>query len=87
MPPSLFGPHLAQLRTIAPGKPIVISETASAEAGGNKPDWNTALVSYLRSQPDVTGFVWFNFTKETDWRIDSSPASASALAAALAARR
>lgn len=87
MPSSLFGPHLAQLRTIAPGKPIIITETASTEAGGNKPDWNTALVSYLRSQPDVTGLVWFNFTKETDWRIDSSPASASALAAALAARR
>lgn len=87
MPASLFGPHLAQLRTIAPGKQIIVTETASAEAGGSKPDWNTALVSYLQTQPDVTGFVWFNFNKETDWRIGSSPASASALAAALAARR
>lgn len=87
LPPSLFGPHLAQLRTIAPGQPIIITETASTETGGSKPDWNTALVSYLRTQADVSGFVWFDFNKETDWRIGSSPASASALAAALAARR
>jgi hypothetical protein len=87
LPASLFGPHLAQLRTIAPGKPIIITETASTEAGGSKPDWNTALVSYLRAQADVSGFVWFDFNKETDWRIDSTTASASSLSAALAARR
>ncbi|MET3719987.1 MULTISPECIES: glycosyl hydrolase [unclassified Arthrobacter] len=87
MPAALFGPHLAQLRTIAPGKQIVMTETASTETGGSKPDWNTALVSYLQTQPDVSGFVWFNFNKETDWRINSSTASASALEAALAARR
>jgi hypothetical protein len=87
MPASLFGPHLAELRGIAPGKPIIVTETASTEAGGTKPDWNTALVSYLRTQPDVTGFVWFSFNKETDWRISSSTASAQALTAALAARR
>ena len=70
---------------IAPGTPILIAETASAEAGESKADWNTALVSYLAAQPDVTGFVWFHH-KETDWRIDSSIASAAALGAALAAR-
>ncbi|GAC1596238.1 MAG: hypothetical protein NVS3B6_02490 [Pseudarthrobacter sp.] len=86
-PATLFGPYLGQLRSIAPGKPIIITETASTEAGGSKPDWNTALVSYLRTQADVTGFVWFDFNKETDWRIDSSTASASSLAAALGARR
>jgi beta-mannanase len=86
-PASLFGPHLAELRTIAPGKPIIIAETASTETGGSKAAWNTDLVSYLRSQPDVSGFIWFDFNKETDWRIGSSAASASSLAAALAARR
>lgn len=87
LPDAVFGPHLAALRTIAPGKQIVITETASTETGGSKPDWNTALVSYLRAQPDVSGFVWFNLNKETDWRINSSAASASALSSALAARR
>lgn len=87
LPAAVFGPHLAELRTVAPGKQIVITETASTETGGSKPEWNTALVSYLRTQPDVSGFVWFHLNKETDWRINSSAASASALSSALAARR
>ena len=86
-PSALFGDGLSQLRSIAPSKPIIIAETASAEAGGSKADWNTALVSYLNAQTDVTGFVWFDYNKEVDWRIDSSTGSASAMATALAARR
>jgi len=86
-PDALFGPGLTQLRSITPGKPIVIAETASAEAGGSKPDWIRDLVSYLDAQPDVTGFIWFQQVKETDWRFNSSAASAAAFSAALAARR
>ena len=86
-PSALFGDGLSQLRNVAPGKPIIIAETASAEAGGSKAAWNTALVSYLNGQTDITGFVWFDYNKEVDWRIDSSATSASALASALAARR
>jgi beta-mannanase len=83
----LFGPGIAQLRTLAPGIPILIAEAASSELGGSKAAWNTDLVSYLAAQPDVTGFVWFHFQKETDWRINSSESSASALRSALLARR
>lgn len=86
MPSDLFGSGLAELRRLAPGVPILVAETASAEQGGSKADWNTALVGYLASQPDVTALVWFDLNKETDWRIDSSAASAAALKAALAAR-
>lgn len=85
-PSALFGEGLTALRSLAPGKKIIISETASAEAGGSKADWNTALVSYLAAQSDVTGFVWFHHNKEVDWRINSSAASTNALATALAAR-
>lgn len=85
-PSALFGDGLSQLRSIAPGKPILIAETASAEAGGSKADWNTALVSYLAGQSDIMGFVWFHYNKELDWRINSTTSSANALAAALAAR-
>ncbi len=85
-PSALFGDGLTALRSLAPGKPIMISETASAEAGGSKADWNTALVSYLAAQSDVTAFVWFHHNKEVDWRINSSTGSANALTAALAAR-
>ncbi|WP_426989716.1 glycosyl hydrolase [Pseudarthrobacter sp. Y6] len=86
-PQDLFAPGIAQLRALAPGVPILISETASSEAGGNKAAWNTELVSYLAAQPDVVGFVWFHLQKETDWRINSSATSASAFKSALQARR
>jgi hypothetical protein len=86
-PADLFGPGLAQLRSIAPGKPLVIAEVASGETGGSKADWDRDLVAYLQAQPDVLGFVWFDFRKEQDWRIDSSAASAAALRDALALRR
>ncbi|WP_104169202.1 glycoside hydrolase family 26 protein [Cryobacterium sp. M23] len=85
-PAALFDTGLAQLRALAPGKQIIIAETSSAEADGSKSKWNTALVAYLAKQPDVTGFVWFHFLKETDWRINSSTTSTSSLAKALAAR-
>ena len=86
-PQDLFAPGIAQLRTLAPGSPILVAETASSEQGGSKAAWNTELVSYLAAQPDVIGFVWFHLQKETDWRINSSDASASALRSALLARR
>ena len=86
-PQELFGPGLTELRRLAPGIQVLIAETASAEQGGSKADWNTALISFLAAQPDVTAVVWFNFNKETDWRINSSTGSSAALAAALAARR
>ncbi|MCU1532328.1 MAG: beta-mannanase [Arthrobacter sp.] len=85
-PAQLFGDALAQLRSLAPGKPIMIAETSSAEQGGSKAEWNTSLISYLAAQGDVTAVTWFHFNKETDWRINSSSASAQALAQALAAR-
>ncbi len=65
---------------------ITIAETASAEAGGSKPGWITALVPYLSGQASVNGFVWFDMNKENDWRIDSSPASAAAFPTALSVR-
>lgn len=85
-PQQVFGQGISELRTIAPGKPILIAETASAEQGGSKADWNNTLVSYLSAQPDVMGFVWFNLNKEVDWRINSSTTSASAFANALDGR-
>ncbi|MGA8791255.1 MAG: glycosyl hydrolase [Paenarthrobacter sp.] len=86
-PQDLFAPGIARLRSLAPGIPILIAETASSEAGGDKAAWNTDLVAYLAAQPDVVGFVWFHIQKEADWRINSSAASASAFKNALQARR
>ncbi|RIJ54727.1 glycoside hydrolase family 26 protein [Clavibacter phaseoli] len=86
-PADLFGPGLERLRGIAPGKPIVVAETASSEVGGSKAQWDQDLVAYLQAQPDVQAFVWFDMDKEADWRIGSSASSATALRDALAARR
>ena len=86
-PSQLFGDGLAQLRNLAPGKQILIGETSSAEQGGSKAEWTSSLVGYLAAQGDVTALTWFHFNKETDWRINSSTASADALRNALAARR
>ncbi|MEW1807352.1 glycosyl hydrolase [Pseudarthrobacter sp. NPDC080039] len=85
-PVDLFAPGISQLRSLAPGKPVLIAETASSELGGSKATWNTDLVSYLAAQSDVMGFVWFDMQKETDWRINSSDSSA-AFKSALLARR
>ncbi|MBP2456459.1 beta-mannanase [Clavibacter michiganensis] len=86
-PADLFGPGLERLRGIAPGKPIIVAETASSEVGGSKAQWDQDLVAYLQAQPDVQAFVWFDVDKEADWRIGSSASSATALRDALAARR
>ncbi|MFC8042902.1 glycoside hydrolase family 26 protein [Nocardia sp. NPDC057353] len=80
-PDELFGPALAALGGL--GKPILVTEVGCAEAGGDKPAWITALVALLAADPAVTGFVWFDHDKETDWRLTSSPESARALRGAL----
>ncbi|TPG37453.1 endoglucanase [Mycobacterium hodleri] len=82
-PAALFDASFAEIRAVAPNKPVVITEVACAEAGGSKPAWIAALVDYLTAQPEVSGFIWFDHDKETDWRIESSSASAAAMATAL----
>jgi beta-mannanase len=86
-PEEVFGDSLEELRELAPGIPITVTEVASAEEGGDKAAWVTDLVAYLDGQADVAAFVWFDHDKEADWRITSSPASAAAMRAALAGRR
>jgi mannan endo-1,4-beta-mannosidase len=46
------------LRSIAPGKPMVMS----AERGGSKADWIWGVVGHLGGQRDVTGFSWLDHT-------------------------
>jgi beta-mannanase len=80
----LFGPTLAHVRSFS-HRPLLISEIASTESGGNKAAWITDMFSRLAAQPDVRLFVWFNSNKETDWRIESSPGATQAFAAGVAA--
>src|SRR4051794_19060752 len=63
----------------AKGKPILIGEMASAEAGGDKAKWIDDMIPTLKaSYPLFKGVVWFDVNKETDWRIASSPATLDA---------
>ncbi len=78
---TVFSPTLAELRRIAPGKPIQISEVASAETGGSKGAWITGMWRALEEMPFVTSLVWFNDVKQANWPIESSRAAASAFRA------
>jgi hypothetical protein len=61
-------------------KPVIISETASGEGGGDKADWirQGFLTAIPQEFPRVAAVIWFDRNQEEDWRIDSSPASLNA---------
>lgn len=84
----VFGPTLATLDTLAPGRPVIIGETASAPTGGSKPTWITdaMLDAIPLAFPQVRAMVWFNEDKECDWRVNSSPSSLDAFSSALVNR-
>jgi len=74
---NIFGPIYSGLA--ANNKPIIIPETASAEGGGDKAAWISAIVPALKSSfPGIKAMVWFDTNKETDWRFDSSTAAKNA---------
>jgi hypothetical protein len=74
-PESVYGKYLQRLRTMAPGKPIVISQTAttSTTAQGDNPQqkdqWLRDSYRYLAEAPGVQGILYFNLQKECDWPI------------------
>jgi glycosyl hydrolase family 26 len=83
---SIFGPTLRSIARLT-SKPIVLTEVASTELGGKKSDWIRDFLGQLGRNPSIVGFVWFQYDKETDWRIDSSSASRAAFGTGLAQRR
>lgn len=85
-PSEVLGETLANLRQLT-SRPIVIGETASAEQGGNKAQWINQFFSLMAATPAIKAFVWFNYNKETDWRIESSSAARAAFAAGVASSR
>ncbi len=67
-----------------PSKQIIIAGISSAESGGSKATWVTDMATQLKNgYPSIVGVFWFNLDKtsigETDWRIDSSPTSLTAV--------
>ena len=82
-----FGATLAQIRQIAPGKPIVLNEIGATETGGTvsdsqKSQWIDSLFDALAdpANRDIIGFAYFSEVATTivdgarttnDWRINS----------------
>lgn len=61
-------------------KPVMITETASSEAGGDKADWiRQGLLDDLPAMmPLIRAVIWFDRDKEQDWRVNSSKESLDA---------
>lgn len=75
----VFGPSYDALARMT-RKPMMIAETACAEAGGDKAAWiRQGLLKDLPARfPRVRAVTWFDKIKEADWRVDSSPAAEAA---------
>jgi hypothetical protein len=75
---------------IAPSKPIMIGEWASAEAGdggARKAAWiQDAFTQIPNRYPNIRAVVWFNWNAHSGrtWEVQSSPSSINAFAAAIA---
>lgn len=68
----IFGPVYADY---AGRKPIMIAETASVEAGGDKAAWLADASRWVKAHRGVKAFVYFDTNQSStrlDWRADSS---------------
>ncbi len=66
---SLYLPTLDEVRTFTE-KPFIIAET-SVEAGSNESSSLTDLFQAVEQHPDILGFVWYDYDKGGDWRIEN----------------
>jgi hypothetical protein len=68
--------------TVAPGKPLIVSEIGCSEYGGSKAEWiANALESARTNYPLLRGLLWFEkFDDGMDWPIETSSSSAAAFA-------
>jgi mannan endo-1,4-beta-mannosidase len=83
---SLYGPTMQEIRGFT-DKPFIIAET-SVQTGPGAVGAAQSLVSGVRQQSDVLGFVWFDYDKAgVDWRLGTRPAVRAAIAAELAGLR
>lgn len=61
-------------------KPLIVTETAASEAGGDKAAWieETFLKTIPQTMPRISAVIWFSENKERDWPVNSSQASLDA---------
>lgn len=72
----ILAPTIRAFRELAPSRPVMIAETGSAP-DPRKPAWVTDTLRSAHADK-VDAVVWFEFDKETDWRLAGDPASAGA---------
>jgi hypothetical protein len=60
---------LNELATFAPDKPYIFAQVGSSTAGGDRDAWLREMFQVAIGHPNVVGLVYFNFDKETDWKI------------------
>jgi len=53
-------------------QPIWLTELASSDLGGDKPDWVRGMFAST-AFPRIEALIWFDEHKEADWRLTSSP--------------
>lgn len=71
----VFGSSYRELTRLS-NKPVMVAETSSATRGGSKPHWITrSFVTIPHRYPRIRAVVWFDRVKETNWTVNSSPAS------------
>jgi hypothetical protein len=71
--------------TIAPTKPMIVSEIGSTEFGGSKAAWiKDALAKIPTDYPKIRGVLWFEqYDDGMDWPIETSASSTEAFAAGI----
>lgn len=77
----IFTPTIGAVRRLAPGAPVMIAEIGCAP-DARKAAWVTSTMNHARAD-GIDALVWFEFAKETDWRLSETPATARAARAAL----
>ncbi len=72
--------------TIAPAKPLIISEVGSSEYGGSKAAWIKDMLAKIPTNyPKIRGVLWFDkFDDGMDWPIETSSSATAAFAEGIA---
>lgn len=80
---SLFLPTLLDIRKFT-AKPFIIAETG-VQSGSNQVSSVNALFNAVATHDDILGFVWYDYNRQGDWRLENRPAVQAAFKSAVAA--
>jgi len=70
---ALFPAYLTRARTMAPGKPILIAQTGTTSAGGDKNAWLRSVYSQLAAVPRLRGVLYFDYDAPCDFTVSGWP--------------